>query len=472
MAQRNLSSKETVDAVTHAGAKAYTVSPYLTLRRSVLSCMLWEGEFYEDGESIGKRIQTLAKAVTPTQLAELAVEARSVGNLRHVPLLLAAELARRGSDEKHFDAPRRLIGDTIANTIQRADEICEFLALLSNGDTGNLKKYITHQVKQGLGRAFNRFDEYQFAKYNRKRDITLQHALRLTRPKPKSAEQQAIFDKIRAGTGLQTPDTWETNLSAGADKRDTFERLLSDGKLGYMALLRNLRNMEQAGVNRDLIVEALAARKGAHRVLPFRWIAAAKAAPKFEAEIDAAMLATLQQAPKLMGKTIVVIDVSGSMYGSRVSAKSDLDRAWAAAALGAIMREVCDDPVIYATAGNDGTRKHQTELVPNRRGMALADAVYHMCRPLGGGGIFLNQVCNFLHDKEKDAVRTIVFTDEQDCGIGHNDAPTKAQPLGQGYVINVASYNNGIGYGKWTHVDGFSEAVITWIREVENLTMQ
>ena len=57
--------------------------------------------------------------------------------------------------------------------------------------------------------------------------------------------------------------------------------------------------------------------------------------------------------------------------------------------------------------------------------------------------------------------RLIVITDEQ-------SADRVPDPLGRGYVINVASAKNGVGYGKWVHVDGFSEAVIRYISEIEN----
>src|SRR5262249_6598311 len=41
--------------VTHEGARAQHISILARLRRSVLSCLLWESEFYEDGEEISKR---------------------------------------------------------------------------------------------------------------------------------------------------------------------------------------------------------------------------------------------------------------------------------------------------------------------------------------------------------------------------------------------------------------------------------
>jgi 60 kDa SS-A/Ro ribonucleoprotein len=148
--------------------------------------------------------------------------------------------------------------------------------------------------------------------------------------------------------------------------------------------------MAASGVDEALVREAIIARKGAERVLPFRYVAAAKAAPVFEPAIDKAFLAMLGGVSKLAGRTLVIIDVSGSMYGGRVSRKSDMNRSLAACALGAIARELCETPYVYGTAGDDRTRVHQTGLVPARRGMALVDAIYAMCRPLGGGGIFLN----------------------------------------------------------------------------------
>jgi hypothetical protein len=243
---------------------------------------------------------------------------------------------------------------------------------------------------------------------------------------------------------------------------------MREGKLGYLALLRNLRNMQQAGCDEELIRQALAARRGADRVLPFRFVAAAKAAPRLEAEIDAAMVASFAGARKLAGKSVVVIDVSGSMYGSRISGRSDMDRATVACALGAIARELCEDPAIYATAGSDSKRLHQTQPVPARRGLALVDAIHGLCRPLGGGGIFLKQVMDFLHTQEKDVARVIVITDEQDCGLGDADSPLKARTLGNNnYIINVASARNGIGYGEWVHIDGFSESIFRFIQEYE-----
>ena len=455
---------KTPPVYTHGGGKADKhVTVEDQLRRSVMATMLWEDQFYEDGVSIAKRIEELIPKVPASVAAAIAVEARTVGNLRHVPLLIAATLAKT--------VKGNLVGETIEKVVQRADELAEFLAIYAkvNGVAPSaVKKKLSAQVKKGLARAFTKFDEYQLAKYDRAGDVRLRDALFLVHAKPKDAEQDALWKRLIDGK-MVTPDTWETELSAGKDKKATFTRLLKEGKLGYMALLRNLRNMEQAGVDSKLVNDAIRARKGAHRVLPFRFIAAAKAAPKFEPALDEAMVATLAQAPKLKGKTVVIIDVSGSMYGSTVSAKSDMDRARAACALAAIMREVCEEPVIYATAGSDGNRKHKTELVPARRGMALVDAIYDMCHPLGGGGIFVRQVMDYIAGQEKDVDRVVMITDEQDTS-GEGDSFDKANLFAKGnhYMINVGSYEKSVGYGKWVKITGFSEAVVKYITAMES----
>src|ERR1700730_958931 len=98
----------------------------------------------------------------------------------------------------------------------------------------------------------------------------------------------------------------------------------------------------------------------------------------------------------LAGKTLIVVDVSGSMYHARVSAKSEMTRATAASALAAIARGMFADARIYATAGSDTLRRPATKEVPPRMGMALIDAIEGECKPLGGGGIFLKQVMEFL----------------------------------------------------------------------------
>lgn len=442
---------------THEGAKAQHINPELQLRRSVMACMLWESGFYESGEEVAERIASLIPKVAPEKVSAIAVEAREKMNLRHVPLLIVREMARHNS-HKPF------VKGTLERIIQRADELAEFLALYwKDGKTP-----LSAQVKKGLAAAFQKFSPYQLAKYNREGIVKLRDVLFLCHAKPKDDDQAAVWKKLVEGT-LEPPDTWEVALSSGSDKKETWVRLLSENKLGALALLRNLRNMEQAGVDRGFIRLAIS-RMNPERVLPFRFISAAKAVPGFEDALDSVFLSCLSTQEKLPGKTVIVVDVSGSMYGGLVSKNSDMNRALAGCALAAIAREVCAESAIYATAGNDRNYTHATAMVPNRHGMALVDAIYSMCRPLGGGGVFVNQVCSFLKVKETSADRIIIITDEQDCDLPERKINPDLSWVKSAYMLNVATDRNGVGYGPWTHIDGWSEAVIDYIREVERNT--
>lgn len=450
--------KKSYAAKTFGGSPAVAnVSALNQLRRSVLSTLLWEDQFYEDGKTIASRIDELASKVSKKDLMKLAVEARTEHNLRHVPLLLLKTLISKGGEG---------VSGTIYDTIQRADELAELVSLYWKDG----KRPLSAQMKKGLAKAFTKFSPYQLAKYNRDGAVKLRDVLFLSHAKPLNDKQAATWKQLVDGT-LPTPDTWEVALSTGQNKKASWERLLSEGKLGYFALLRNLRNMVAVGVDSSLINKALLARDtGVEKILPFRFISAAKAAPRFTGVLSDVMVANASAAPKLRGKTVIVVDISGSM-GAMLSSKSELNRLDAACALAAIAREQCEEVVIYATAGDDLRCLHATAEVPAYRGLALADAIPNMrhTHRLGGGGIFLTPVMRWIAERESGVTRTIVVTDEQDCAGAGANSPSLAQPLGAGYLINVASARNGIGYGKWTTINGFSENVIKYIQEVEKL---
>ncbi len=446
---------------TQGGAKAARTGTAEQLRRSVMTCMLWEDSFYEDGMSIAERIESLVMDVDAKEVAEIAIEAREQMKLRHIPLLLVRQLAKKEIGVK-TKMPDGLIRDTLARVIQRPDELSEFMAIYWKDG----KCPLSGQVKKGLAMAFQKFDEYALAKYNRDAAIKLRDVLFLCHAKPKDKEQEILWKKLISNE-LKTPDTWEVALSAGGDKTVEWSRLLIENKLGALALIRNLRNMEQAGVDPHLIRNALSMMK-TERVLPFRFINAAKHAPKLESELEQAMFKCLEGQVKLKGKTILIVDTSGSMHSGNVSRKSDLTRVDAATALAILIREVSEYPVIYATAGNDHTQIHSTALVPARRGFALSDAIWgdNMRSRIGGGGIFLAQVMDYVYTYEKEADRVIVITDEQDCD--QKCTPATANAFGKkNYLINVSVEKNGINFGKWVSLHGWSEAIVGYIQATE-----
>ena len=427
---------------THEGAPAAVLTPEQALRRSVLSCMLWENEFYEDGVQIALRVHELVPRVEPAAVSALAIEARERMKLRHAPLLLVREMARHASH-------RHLVGETLARVIQRADELAEFVAIYWSGG----RQPLSAQVKKGLASAFAKFDEYALAKYDRAGVVRLRDVLFLSHARPVDEAQASLWKRLAAGE-LATPATWEVALSASgsdaAEKREIWERLLAEHKLGALALLRNLRNMQEAGVSEDLVRRALAAMK-TERVLPFRFLAAARNAPQWEQELEQAMFRALEgRGMRLAGHTVLLVDVSGSME-VLLSRRSDMRRTDAAYGLAILLREIAEKVTIY-------TFSDSAQLVPSRRGMALRDAL-EISQP--HGGTFLGKALAHVEENCGGYDRIIVITDEQ----SHDHV---AAPRGNGYVINVAGNRNGVGYGKWTHIDGWSEAVVDYIAALES----
>lgn len=438
------------------GAAAAKQDAAALLRRAVLANLLWENLAYETGDAVAAEIKRLVPLVDPAAVAALAFEARVQQKLRHAPLFLAREMARHAEHA-------RLVSDLLPQIIRRPDELTEFVALYWQDG----KRPLSKQVKRGLADAFARFDAYQFAKYNRDTQVKLRDVMFMVHPQPASAAREALYRQIADNT-LPTPDTWEVALSAGEDKRATWERLIAEGKLGALAFVRNLRNMEDAQVDPAVIREGFATIKPGW-LLPLNYLAAAKAAPRWERELEELMLRGLAQAPKLPGYSILIADVSGSM-DTRLSEKSAFTRLDAGAAMAMLAAAMCERVSIYATAGNDGTRVHQTALLPPRRGFALAEQITAERRRLGGGGIFTRQCLEYVKTQERErADRIIVISDSQDC-----DWPARRVPAPFGaanYIIDVSAHTRGVGYeGVWTaEVSGWSEHFLSYIAALEGV---
>jgi hypothetical protein len=436
-----VSLNKVVRAFTHEGARGKRLTPEMELKRALMNCLLWEDQFYEDGVAIADRIKALVPKVAPERTAQLAVAAREAMKLRHAPLLVVREMAR---SEKH----RPLVAETLERIIQRPDEMTELLAIYWADALGpqqqRKRQPVSAQIKKGLARALTKFDAYQHAKYDRDGAVRIRDVLFLVHAKPRDAAQEKVWKQLVDGE-LPSPDTWEVSLSGGRDKRETFERLIAEKRLGGLALLRNLRLMQKAELLRQTIADAIEAMR-TDRILPYRFITAARYAPDFEGELESAMLKSVKGYAHLPGRTRLLIDVSGSMFHP-LSAQSEMTRAEAACGLAILAREVCDEVEVF-TFSNDVVK------VPPRRGFALRDAIVNS---QAHGGTYLGKAISEI-DRKGD--RLIVFTDEQ----SHDAVPA---PKGRGTMVNVASYQHGVGHGAWTRVDGFSEAVIAWIAASE-----
>lgn len=350
----------------YEGAKAYRLTPELELYAAVVTTAL-SNQFYETASDRVARLRALIEANDPAFVARLAVYAREQMHLRSIPLILAVELARRHQGDQ-------LVGRLTERIVQRADEITELLAyyaLANERKTAKKLGRLSKQIQRGLAQAFNKFDEYQFAKYDRDgAEVKLRDALFLCHPSAKDAAQQALFDKIIAGT-LSTPYTWETELSAlgqadfadekakSAAFRAKWEELIDSRKLGYMALLRNLRNILQADVSGQHIrrvCETLgdAGQVARSKQLPFRFLAAYRELLELKSGHTQALLTALEKAASaaaanLSGfgyetRVVIACDVSGSMQ-QPVSAKSKILCYDIGLMLGMLLKSRCENAV-------------------------------------------------------------------------------------------------------------------------------
>lgn len=441
------------------GAYAARQDAVSLLKRVVMANLLWEDIAYVDGREVAAQLSELVPQCPPEDVYEIALAARLEQKLRHVPLLLAVEMCR-------YPEHSKFVARLLPQIITRADMLTDFLALYWKRNNG--KRTVAHQALKGLAEAFHNFDEYQFAKYDRDAEVKLRDVMFLCHPTPLNQEEEVLFRKI-AERGLATPDTWEVALSAGEDKKATWERLVSQKKLGALAFLRNLANMRKANVDRHVVEQGFE-RLSSSRLLPFDFLKAAKMNPDFKHLIEPAMLKAAANQPRLPGKSLFIVDVSGSM-GARISAKSELTRLDCAMAMVILATQVCDEYEIVCTAGIDSTRigAHEWIQYP-RQGFGIMQQIRDANDRIGWGGIFTRQCLEWCKDKFSDKKpfdRIIVFSDSQDCDFSDKRVPRPFAPFN--YICDVSCNTHGIAYkGVWTaEISGFSEHFLSYIAQYE-----
>lgn len=449
--------------------KAAAQSSIALLRRAVLANLLWENIAYMDGVSVTNQIKALIPQCDPMDVANLTIEARTMQKLRHIPLFLAVEMC------KH-DATRPYVKDVLPKIITRADMLTDFMALYwADG-----KCPICNAAKKGLAEAFHNFNEYKFAKYDRDAEIKLRDVMFMVRPKPETPLEAELYKKIADRT-LETPETWEVLLSlahTADEKKAVWEKLITEGKIGGKAMLMNIRNMQNAGVSRPVIEEGLKKLNGT-MLLPLDFLKAMRMSQGFDREIEDAMLKSYENLPKLPGKTLFIVDVSGSM-GSLTSSGSSFSRLDQAASMAMLAANQCEDFELVCTAGSDGElREEQIRIEYPSKGFNLFKEIQKSRDKVGGGGIFtyqcLEKLRKELGNKIHDYTRIIVFSDSQDIDVSSWGSPNrdkKPRPFGKyNYICDVSCHTHGIAYnGVWTaEISGWSEHFLTYIAAYEGL---
>lgn len=470
MATLNATTKGRMRTTNKSGHAAYSMDDKTKLVTMALTSMLGEPKYY--GDNTDEMIQ-LAEALCERGhgefVAKLAVWARTNGNMRSVSHALIAVVGHKCSGEKFIRPAARIVAS------MRGDDGTEILAA-HKALYGNKVRW-PHAIQRGVRDALEYERPYAIAKYQSKsRSMTLRDTLRITHPDAISAATDKAMGECVKGT-LAFPKSWETELSSRGNTAEVWDELLSEGKVPFMAALRNLRNMLKAGANIDPVLDMLMDRDAVakSRQLPFRFwsayrelVAAGLGSSKGARAIDMALTFACRNADPLPGKTAVLIDTSGSM-SSHVSRKSTVACAEIAAVLGAMVVRISDDAAVI---NFDST----ANVVPMAGLSVLSDI-----RTVPRAGGWTNMAAGFdrLMQTGFDADRIIVLSDnEVNGGWGGNKKTIQSK---------MDEYRRKVGHDVWCHaidlqgygtqqfigrktniIAGWSDSVLRFIAMAEN----
>ncbi|MFC9938342.1 TROVE domain-containing protein [Nocardiopsis alba] len=473
--QSPITGERTPSGRTHEGAPGFARDTKGELFLLAVANMVGENTFYESAGERDDRFRNLVHQVAvtdPVWLTGMIGWLRNEANMRTASVVAALEGAKARVDAKAHGHSRQMVDAAL----RRADEPGEALAYW----TSRYGRRLPKPVKRGIADAVARlYDERSMLKYDTAtKDFRFSDVLNLVHASPAADKpwQGTLFSyaherRHNRGTSpdpdmlptlarntvfaervetdpslLLAPDelkaaglTWESALSlAGGrvDKARLWEALIPS--MGYMALVRNLRNFDQAGVS-DEVAERVAARLSdpeqvaRSRQLPMRFLSAYRAAPslRWGHTLEKALKASLGNVPELGGRTLVLVDRSGSMQG-RLSARSDLNRADAAAIFGSALAMRCAD----ADLVEFGTGSAPVAL---DRGDSLLRVIERF-QWMGG-----TNTARAVREHFRKHDRVVIVTDEQ-AHHSRGGGPTEQVPASVPvYTWNLAGYRYGHG---------------------------
>ena len=490
---------------TYNGAPGFARDAKGELFLLAVTNMVGEDTFYEGAGTRDQRYERLVHEVAvadPAWMLDFLTWLRSEANLRSASLVGAAEavrarLAATGAAQAPGTAANRRMVDAV---LRRADEPGELVAYW-------LSRYgraVPKPVKRGVADAAARlYSEFSLLKYDSAaHGVRFADVLDLTHPSPTAPWQGDLFryvlarrhDRddavpdslamVRANARLRAvaaeePErllssdelraagmTWEDALSLAGprvDKARLWGALIPT--MGYMALLRNLRNFDEAGVP-DEVAETVAARladparSARSGQLPFRFLSAHRsvASLRWAHALDKALTASLANVPVLGGRTLILVDLSGSMTGP-VSRHSRLNRADAAKVFGAALALRAADATLVGF--DSGSQR-----VPVPKGgsvLRLAESF-----PRGGGG---TATADAVRRWYRGHDRVLIVTDEQANGHGYGEVTAPVPEDRPVYTWNVAGYRHGhapSGSGTRHTFGGLTDAAFRQIPLLEN----
>lgn len=446
-----------------SGHIAYKMSDKAKLITQVLTSFFNERKFYGDNSAELQETIKNVIAKDPQFIANLAVFARREFNMRSVSHILTAYLA-------HEINGKPLTRKTVKAVVLRGDDVTEIMACYLN----LFGKPIPNALKKGISDVMQGFDEYTLAKYKGNGNaVKMRDLLCLCRPTPKNKEQSEMWKRLLNGE-LETPYTWETELSAKGNNAETWENLIESGKVGYMALLRNLRNILYA--NPSNIEKVLNILENPERVrkskqLPFRYLSAYKELENIGGSrvfdvLENAIEASIENMPKLSGTTVIAVDTSGSM-GCPISAKSSVKCYEIGMLLGLIANKICDNSIFYTF--DMGIEKYAFS---SRNG--ILSTVLHQSRC--GGGTCMGLPFAEMIKQNINADRVIVISDNE-CNYSWGGKTVQAyadeyrKRTGNDiwvHAIDLQGYGTQQFHGRKTNIiAGWSEKVFDFIKLAE-----
>lgn len=437
-----------------AGGEAYSQTPDLELV-SILLTSFAQDQYYRKADDTFGALKNVIAKCDKKFVAQAAIYARNVFGMRSITHVAASELAKHIGGEKWAK-------DFYTAVIFRPDDMSEILAyhLSKNGKE-------TNAMRKGLGKAFDKFDKYALAKYRGEgKDFKLIDVVNLVHPKPTEKNKEAIEALVKGQ--LKSFDTWETELTKAGQvaenedqkttmKKDAWIKLIREKKLGYLALLRNLRNiMEQAS---EVLPEALAGLTDEawikkSLIFPFQYLTAYKQFVESNTKESRLISEALSNAVDIScqnvkelgfgGNTLVAVDNSGSM-NSPVAKSDHMKMSELGGLFGIVLGKAVNGDIMEF---GDNARYIPYNLTSHSMDFA---ADFHNKNKVGHGTNFHS----IFQKADKKYDRILIFSDMQGWAGGYHTPDADLKSYNQKFNANPFIYSFDLsGYGSMQFTEG------------------
>lgn len=455
---------KTMKTTNRSGHVAYDMKDKDKLVTMVLTTFFNEKKFYGDNSNELVELAEKVAANDPRFVSNLAIYTRKEMHLRSVSHVLTSVVA-------HTVESKPFIRETVMGVTERADDITEIMACYLS----MYGKPVPNGLKKGLNDAMKKFNAFAFSKYNGgNKDIKFRDVLRICHPKADTDKQNKTFKMILDDT-LPVAKRWETELSARGNTKEVWEELIEENRIGYMAALRNLRNIiNVTPSNIQKVYDKLANKEEVlkSKQLPFRFLSAYKNLPsgattKVRDVLEDACEYSIDNLPKIPGKTVIAIDTSGSMCWS-TSAKSNIKCGEIAMMLGFMANKLCEEAIVYTF----DTELDELEI--SHRSGIISSTIN--ARTPGGGTNLKLPLQRMIYDNI-EADRLIMLSDNEiNSGWCRRGFKETCQPLADRYrkTVNPNFWVHAIdlqGYGTQQFIGDRTNIIAGWSEKILEFIM-